>query len=233
MKYTMTGIAALLVAGLAVPAGAQDLGGFRIEARAGWDRTGGGFSIPNPDYDEDDDDSPEFLEGSRNDNSITYGGEVGYDYQFRGGPVIGIYAGADFSDGAQCLELVEDDLACSSLGRTFTVGARAGMALGRSSLIYVKGGYSNGKMGAFYDPDLTDNDENQPGPVYEFSKTKGGYHVGGGVQVGLTENLYAKLEYVYTDYGSRSDTIGTGTGAPTLVTDLNRHQVLAGVGVRF
>lgn len=232
MRYALTTIAVLL-AGLSVPAGAQDLTGLRVEGRVGWDRTGASLSIPNPDYDEDDEDSPEFLVGSPNDTDVTYGGEIGYDYEFRGGLVIGAYGGVDFSNGGTCAELVDDDLACSSLDRTFTAGARAGMALGRSSMVYVKGGYSNGKIGAFYDPDLTDNGAATPGPVFEFSKSKGGYHLGAGIEVGLMKGIYAKAEYVYTDLGNRSFTLGTGANAPVLAAGLDRHQVLAGVGVRF
>jgi outer membrane immunogenic protein len=224
---------AVLLAGLSVPAGAQDLTGFRIEGRVGLDRTGATHSIPNPDYDEDDEDSPEFLVGSPDDDDVTYGGEIGYDYQFDGGLVIGAYAGVDFSNGANCAELVEDDLACTGLDRTFTVGARAGMAVGRSSMVYVKGGYSHGKIGAFYDPDVTDNGATTPGPVYEFEKNKGGYHAGGGIEVGLLRGLYAKAEYVYTDYGDRSYIVGTGTTPPSLRAGMDRHQVLAGLGFRF
>ena len=232
MKYALTTIA-LLFAGVSVPAGAQDLTGLRIEGRVGWDRTGASFDIPNPDYDEDDEDSPEFLIGSSNNSDVTYGAELGYDYQFRSGLVVGAYGGVDFSNGRTCRELVTDDHACSGLDRTFTAGARAGMAFGRSSMAYVKGGYSNGKIDAFYDPDLTDNDAATPGPVYDYSKSKGGYHLGAGVEVGLLKGIYAKAEYVYTDFGNRSYVVGTGANAPVLTAGLDRHQVLAGLGVRF
>ncbi len=78
------------------------------------------------------------------------------------------------------------------------------MPLGERSLIYVKGGYSNGKFDALYDSDVTDNDDEEPGAILDFSEKQGGFHLGGGAEVGLTDSLYVKLEYVYTDYGSRS-----------------------------
>lgn len=232
MKYTLT-IAALLAACAAVPAQAQDLTGFRIEGRVGWDRPGATLAFPNPDYDEDDDDSEEFLTASGKESEITYGGEVGYDFQLGSGPVIGAYAGVDFSEGGICAELVEDDLACTGIDRTFTLGARAGIPLGRSALIYVKGGYSRGKLGAFYDPDLTDNDDDEPGDTYSYSKSKGGFHAGGGVEVGIAGGLYGKLEYVYIDYGKRSYLAGTDADDPSLRVGTDRHQVMAGIGFRF
>jgi outer membrane immunogenic protein len=231
MKYPV--LIAGVLAALAGPAYAQDLSGVRIEGRVGWEQVGAGATLPNPDFDEDDADIPEFLTGSENDVGITYGAEIGYDLQVGPGLVIGAYAGADFSDSRMCTELVEDDLACADLGRTFTLGARAGVPFGRSSLVYVKGGYSNGKFDIAYDPDVTDNDAEEPGAIAQFSNSRGGFHVGGGVELGLTQGLYGKFEYVYTDYGKGSYLLGDEEGDPTLAVGADRHQALVGIGLRF
>jgi outer membrane immunogenic protein len=231
MKYKLM-IGAALVAASA-PAYAQDVSGFRVEGRASWDRSGSDFIFPNPDFDEDDEDSEEFLTGSDKRSDVTFGGELGYDFQIGSSFVLGAYAGADFSSGSACVELVEDDMACSGLDRTLTVGARAGVPIGGSSLIYVKGGYSNGKLDVAYDPDLTDNDDDEPGDVFEFSETLSGYHAGGGIEVGITPSVYVKAEYLYTDYGSRDFGIGTAATAPLLTVATDRHQVFAGIGLRF
>lgn len=232
MRYALS--IAVALAAFATPAHAQELSGFRIEARGGWEQLGGTASIPNPDYDEDDEESgPEFLKASDNDGSIGYGVELGYDVQMDGGFVIGGYAGADLSDSRMCVELIEDDLGCTKLKRSFTIGARAGLPLGETSLIYVKGGYSYGKLSTVYDPDLTDNDDEEPGDIFEFSKNRSGFHAGGGVQLGLTETVYAKLEYVYTKYGSGSYRIGDDEEDPVLKTRSDRHQLSAGIGLRF
>ena len=232
MKYPMLIAAAL--AGVASPAYAQDLSGFRIEGRAAWEQVGADASIPNPDFDEDDADSPEFLTASDDDNGISYGIELGYDLQIGAGLVLGAYAGAEMSDSRVCAELVEDDLACTDLERTFTFGARAGVPLGESSMIYAKGGYTNGKFDVAYDPDVTDNDDDEPGEIAEFSKSRGGFHVGGGVEVGLTQGLYGKLEYVYTDYGRGAYLLGDDVeDDPTLEFGSDRHQVAVGIGLKF
>ena len=96
------------------------------------------------------------------------------------------------------------------------------------------GGYSNGKFDATYDADVTDNDDEEPGAILDFSEKQGGFHLGAGAEVGLTEALYVKLEYVYTDYGSRSYRLeDMAAGDPGLDASSDRHQVVAGIGLRF
>src|SRR5690606_5757140 len=132
----------------------------RVEARLGWEQVRPDASYPNPDEDEDVE-GDENLTASQKDSGLSYGAELGYDAQL-GGIVLGAYAGAELSDNESCSELLGDDLACAGLERTFTLGARAGVPIGRSSLLYVKGGYSNGKFDAAYDSDVTDNDDDEP-----------------------------------------------------------------------
>lgn len=227
MKYPL--LLAAIAAGAATPTFAQDLSGIRVEGRIGWEQVGADARYPNPDEDEDED-GDEFLTGSEKDSALTYGAELGYDVQL-GGVVLGAYAGADMSDSGSCGEVLGDDAACASLDRTFTLGVRAGVPLGESALLYAKGGYSNGKFEASYDSDVTDNDEDEPGEILEFSDKQDGYHVGGGIEVGLTSNVYAKLEYLYTDFGS--STFILDEDEPGLDLGSDRHQAVVGIGVRF
>lgn len=231
MKYQVM-IATALAGLVAVPGHAQDLSGFRAEARLGWEQVGTKATLPNPDEDEDVD-GDEVLVASDHGSDPSYGIELGYDAQIGSSFVLGGYVGADLSDTATCAGLIEDDLACAELKRTFTVGLRAGVPVGKAALVYVKGGYSNGKFRTTYDADVTDNDDDEPGEIAHFSETEGGYHIGGGVELGLTQSLYAKLEYVYTDYGSRSYLLGDAADAPALKASSDRHQVVAGIGLRF
>ncbi|OYW44872.1 MAG: hypothetical protein B7Z08_06865 [Sphingomonadales bacterium 32-68-7] len=237
MKYKLMIAAAAMgaVVALSAPAYAQDLSGFRIEARGGWNQSSTDLSLPNPDYDEDNDEPiDEFLTASETESDIAYGAEIGYDFQIPYGPVLGVYAGVDFAGGETCAELIEDDLACAGIDRTITLGARAGLPLGETSMIFVKGGYSNGKFAATYDEDVTDNDDADAGDIFEFDEDLGGWHAGGGLEFGLTRRLYAKLEYTYTSYGSqeyRPDGADEDSDALEIGTD--RHLVVAGVGLRF
>lgn len=231
MKYLM--FATVLAGSLAVPAQAQDLAGLRFEARAGWEQVATSASLPNPDEDEDED-GDELLVASDKGSDPSFGVELGYDLQVGSSFVLGGYAGAELSNTEMCVELVEDDLACTELERTFTLGLRAGVALGESSLVYLKGGYSNGKFATSYNADVTDDDEDDAVANEAFSGSRGGVHVGGGVELGLTESLYAKLEYVYTDYGSRSHWLeDLDEDGPGLKLSSDRHQVVAGIGLRF
>src|SRR5262245_46975195 len=135
MKYQVM-VATALAGLLAVPAHAQDLSGVRVEGRFGWEQVGTNATLPNPDEDEDVD-GDEFLTASDDGSDPSFGVELGYDAQL-GSFVLGGYLGADLSDTAMCSELIEDDLACAELKRTFTVGVRAGVPIGETSLVYVK-----------------------------------------------------------------------------------------------
>lgn len=225
----LIGAAAMALAGTS--AQAQDVTGFRIEGRLGWEKAGAEAVLPNPEDDEDET-GDEFLVGKDKDDGPAYGVEIGYDVQIGDSFVVGAYGGIDLSDSNMCVELVEDDLSCAELGRTFTAGLRAGVPIGRNSLIYAKGGYSNGKLDLSYDPDVTDNDDEEPGEIARFSEKRDGYHLGAGAEIGITSSIYAKLEYVYTDFGSDSYLLDEDEETSVDVQS-DRHQVLLGLGLRF
>lgn len=234
MKYKVMIGAAALAAALATPAYAQDLSGFRVEARGGWNQSSTSMSLPNPDFDEDEDESEEFLTADETKSDLAFGAEIGYDFQIPYGPVLGVYAGLDFGGGDVCAELIEDDQACAGIDRTITAGVRVGLPLSESAMIFVKGGYSNGQFEATYDPDLTDNDDDEPGDTFAFNEDLGGWHAGGGIEFGLTGPLYAKLEYTFTSYGSQEyRPEGADEDSDALEIGTDRHLVVAGIGLRF
>lgn len=232
MKYQAI-FAAALTALVATPAYAQDFSGVRLEGRAGWEQVSTEATLPNPDEDEDED-GDELLVASDEGSDPTFGVELGYDARLGSSFVVGAYAGAELADTTMCAELIEDDLGCTELERTFTLGMRAGVPIAETALVYVKGGYSNGRFATTYDADLTDNDEEEPGALEEFSGSDDGFHMGGGVEVAFTAGLYGKLEYVYTDYGRRAHLLeDMDDDAPGLALRSDRHQVVAGIGLRF
>jgi len=89
-------------------------------------------------------------------------------------------------------------------GRDLYAGARLGYAVTPETLLYVKGGYSNARVTA------------ESGNV-RASDNLDGFRVGAGVERNFMRNIYGKVEYRYSNY----------------TQDFQRHQVLAGVGVRF
>ncbi|WP_099866460.1 outer membrane protein [Pararhizobium haloflavum] len=62
------------------------------------------------------------------------------------------------------------------------------------------------------------------------SNTSVGYTVGGGVEGFVTDNITARVEYRYTDYGAEDYTL-PGTG--TFSSGYDEHSVRAGVGLKF
>ena len=224
-------VAALLAAtSLSVPAQSESLSGFRIEGRIGWESASAAADYPNPDDDEDEE-GDELLAVSEDDNGITYGIEAGYDFPVGSWMTLGAYGGAELSDIERCGEVAGDDLGCVGTGRNFTAGLRAGLAVSPVFLVYAKGGYSNGRVEFSYDSDV-DDEGALDADFAEANENRDGYHLGGGGEVAFTSNLYGKVEYVYTDYGT-ARFLAADADLPGAAVRLSRHQVTAGVGLRF
>ena len=211
---------------LATPAFAEDLSGFRIEGRVGWESGRLAADYPDPD------DADEILTFSDSESNISYGIEAGYDAMIGESFVLGAYGGVDFSDVERCEEIFGDDLGCLGTGRNFTAGLRAGVAVTPAFLLYAKGGYSNGRLEFAYDSDVEDDDE-LDADVPEVSESQDGYHLGAGAEVAFGPNVYGKLEYVFTDYGNVRFLGVEADDEPTATIRARRHQLLAGIGLRF
>jgi outer membrane immunogenic protein len=66
-------------------------------------------------------------------------------------------------------------------------------------------------------------------PVGDQSKGLFGWTAGGGVDVKLTENVFGRVEYRYTDFGSA--TFDTGSGPQSV--DAKENRISFGVGMKF
>lgn len=139
----------------------------------------------------------------------------------------GAFGGFNFQNG-QFVYGVEGDinynnLAGSNAGidsRTRLDGslrARAGMAVNDDVLVYGTAG------GAAEQLRVSD-------PVGSVKKTMTGYTVGAGVDARLTEQVFARAEYRYTDYGSKTFDL-PGVGLTDV--DSSNHRVTVGVGIKF
>lgn len=139
--------------------------------------------------------------GSRAAQGVSYGAALGYDHEIAPRIIAGVDVGID------------DSTTDSTFGRTradarrdIEIGARLGYRVSDNVLLYGRGAYSNARIGLHNgDTDLG-------------STIKEGWRVGGGAEYALTNRVYTKAEYRYTNYEGR---------------DGERHQVLAGVGLRF
>lgn len=208
----------VILAVAATPAYAQAISG-RAELRVGYDQ-------PRAEVTIDDFESEIFGIGD-----LAFGAEVGVDATIGSGLLVGVYAGADFSNVDGCEnnlffsedEVVDQDEACIDAGRSLYAGLRAGLTVADSGLFYVKGGYSNARLQASY------VDPSAGGVSFEDSDTLSGYHLGAGFEVGLSRNIYVKGEYLHHWY---KNAFG-GTLDDTESVDFRRHQLMAGIGIRF
>ena len=220
----MKKIAALLVAGsmtaIAVPAAAQDSGTFtgpRVEALAGYDISRAGSSVDN-DTNENDDQS---IDG------LVYGAGVGYDFN-AGGVVLGVEA--SITDSTAKVETTGGDTELFGIGNVETgrdlyVGARVGVLASPDLLAYAKGGYTSARYHATGSFD---------GEDYRRRVSADGFRLGAGLEYALSGNTFAKLEYNYSNYGDAE--VQFENGSPDVdfgSIDVDRHQIMAGVGFRF
>ncbi len=148
-------------------------------------------------------------------DGVVYGGAVGYDFQ-AGGAVIGAEAeltGSTTDTRADSL-LVAGDRLTLDAGRDIYVGGRIGFVAGDRALLYAKAGYTNARLKTDYNIGAT---------RVEDGINLDGYRVGAGAEYQLSPRMYLKGEYRYANYSE----------AEGLEVDLDRHQVLGGIGVRF
>ncbi|OAN63500.1 outer membrane protein [Sphingomonas sp. TDK1] len=198
-------IAALIASSaFAVPAFAQSqdqsFAGSHAEAIVGWDRVNDKSS-----YD-----------ASR--DGVTFGGNIGYDIQ-RGSTVFGVegeVTGSSISDRTSNVLNPGDRLRVKA-GRDLYVGGRLGFVANPRTLIYAKAGYTNAQF-------ITDYDSPATTPALSFRERDnlGGWRLGAGAEFKLTNQVFAKAEYRYSNYGSQTNGV-----------DPERHQIITGLGVRF
>jgi outer membrane immunogenic protein len=192
---------------LAQPAaGDSPFTGLRLEGLVGYDSIG--FSGED---DVDDIGGDDSLEGA------TYGIGVGFDADL-GGVVAG--AEVELTESSGDFDFDDDEVTAGlDAGRDIYVGGRLGFVASPNVLIYGKAGYTNLKLRANASDGVT---------TFRGSDEVDGYRLGGGAEFLFGPNTYGKVEYRYSNYGSfdnNSDVLGD--------LDMDRHQIVAGVGFRF
>lgn len=205
-KVSLIGLAAFAAA----PALAQDepapFTGPRVEVIGGYDNVQPG-----------NDNSDKAAEG------FTYGVGLGYDFQM-GGAVLGLEAELADSTGkitGRDIDIAGDSLQLRS-NRDIYVGGRVGFAVAPSTLLYVKGGYTNFRVQSRY--------QNTTGTVFDQGVTLDGWRAGIGLEQKfslLGPSGFIKAEYRYSHYGNINlDNVNADI-------DVDRHQAVVGVGFRF
>lgn len=195
MKHLLIATAAL---GFATSAHAADFTGPRVELRTGWDRVSiDGLRSANP----------ATANVDTHEDGIAYGLALGYDHALSDRVIVGVEAGVDLSDNefSGTAGTVRYDVDAK---RDIELAARLGTKLTDSILLYGKVGYSNARVKTRLTNGATTIADSSNGD---------GVRVGGGLEVALTDRVYAKAEYRYTDYEA----------------GVSRNQVLTGIGFRF
>jgi len=129
-------------------------------------------------------------------NGGLFGGQIGYNYQFGRGAVVGIeatYSGSTVEgDGPTALGAL---VSKRELDWLATLTGRSGYAFGRS-LIYVKGGVAWGKL---------DTDIRVGGiSVASGDDTHFGWTAGVGFEHAITDRITARIEYAHIDFNSEN-----------------------------
>jgi outer membrane immunogenic protein len=209
--------AALLAGTVAVPAMAQNASPFtgpRIEGIVGYDSLRSGERDNGVDTNDN--------EGDESIDGVTFGVGAGYDYDV-GGVILGIEGEFTESSGSQDSDESVDGFRRSiETGRDHYVGGRVGVPVTPRTMIYAKGGYTNLAVEANYEG---------ADDRFEFDTNADGFRLGAGIEQAFGSNAYAKVEYRYSNYNNLENNM-EGTDFSRNI-DLDRHQVVAGVGFRF
>lgn len=158
----------------------------------------------------------------RNDHSgLSYGGQVGFDFNLRNGVVIGVEGSMTGRTGTEHNIDQFGNPYDFRLGRTFNATGRVGVTVGPDGLVYARGGYSNARF------ILVDN-------FGKLQTDRGGWTVGLGYEQSIVRNVSARVEYNYSQYGH--DDLGqyaTDYGLASARVNYKRHNVSAGLNFRF
>ena len=219
----MKKIAIFLASGAALvasPAFAQEVDstftGPRVEAIVGYDVAKAGSSVNNDTTKSDD----ESIDG------LLYGIGAGFDFAM-GGVVLGVegeYTDSTAKTGFDNGDFEGFGFGSVKTGRDLYVGGRVGFIAAPKTLVYAKAGYTNARFDVLASDGRTELKSN-------FDTD--GYRLGAGVEQAINENTFAKLEYRYSKYSEGEIDVPKGMDSSRFDIDLDRHQVVASVGLRF
>ncbi|MET0179266.1 MAG: outer membrane beta-barrel protein [Novosphingobium sp.] len=204
----------------AAPALAQDsqstFTGPRVEAIVGYDVAQAGSSVDNDTTDSDD----QSIDG------LLYGIGAGFDFAV-GRLVLGVEG--EYTDSTAKTTYDNGDFegfgfGSVKTGRDLYVGARAGVLATPKTLVYGKAGYTNARFDVLANDGTTELSSN-------FDTD--GWRVGAGVEQAIGSNTFAKVEYRYSNYNEGEVDYPVGADSDRFDIDLDRHQVVGSIGIRF
>lgn len=211
-------LAALATQAMAQSAGDAPFTGARVGAEVGYDHIRSGST-------EDVDNTRDLKQSV---DGVTYGGLVGYD--FAAGDNLRLGAEASYSGSSAGTDFDNDRPTVFNLGnvkadRDIYVGGRLGFVTSPTSMVYVKGGYTNQR----YSLTGTDGTTTLDGKL-----DTDGWRAGAGAEFAVGRNSFIGAEYRYSKYSKGEvDFEGTTPDGSRFNLDTDRHQVVATAGIRF
>ncbi|HEX8400560.1 MAG TPA: outer membrane beta-barrel protein [Allosphingosinicella sp.] len=145
------------------------------------------------------------------DSGAVYGIGLGYDLAVGNGGFVGVDLSFDDSSQKECEvgSIVANDELCVRAGRDLSAGVRGGIMLGERGKLYALAAYSNARFKASYTTPTS--------ATTREGANLDGFRLGAGYQHKIAGGAYGKVEYRYSNYEA----------------DVDRHQVLLGVGFEF
>lgn len=234
------------------PASYKDWTGIYAGFLIGYSTADFGFDSNTSIYSGQGEEGPIFTDfplGFGSDSSeINFGVQLGADVQY-GMVVLG--AVADFSwmglesggttDVGEALfgpEASDEVFLDHEFGLEYlaTARLRAGALLHPSVLAYVTGGVAFGNVE--FDARVRGNDVDECCINFGSDTQRWGYTVGAGVEAKLTENIRAKVEYLYVDLGEAEYNVNAVSGGQTFADhkgsiEVDLHLVRAGLAYQF
>lgn len=141
------------------------------------------------------------------DQGLSYGVTAGYDIPLTGEIFIGLQGTVADSTTKECVR-AGVERACVKTGRDLSAAVRLGTQVGERSKLYLLGGYTNARLRLTYTDGVDSFSDGANGD---------GFRVGAGGQYDVSETLFLKAEYRYSNYEA----------------DFSRHNAIVAVGAKF
>lgn len=146
---------------------------------------------------------------------------AGYNFSLENNVVLGLDADVTYNNLKKDRVLQSAEYETELLW-SGAVRARAGYAIDRL-LPYIAGGVAFGQVKNSFGISAINN-------VYSDKETLTGWTIGAGVDYAATDNLILRLEYRYTDYGSKDFDFGGTDGVPY---KLKTNDIRVGIAYKF
>ncbi len=156
----------------------------------------------------------------------------GYNFDMGGNAILGLEADAVYTR-MKGNQTVTNDYGTAKFSETLdwsgSVRARAGYAVDRF-LPFVTGGVAFGLVNQSTKATLVEPEEDFDGK-YSQKSWRAGYTLGAGVDYAATDNVILRVEYRFTDFGKRTESLDFGNAKET--NRLRTNEIRMGIAYKF